>query len=65
MKKIRYYVPDKELYSIVNNPKNKDSNEVIPKEKMLSGINDLIVTLPNRTKMIIFPEQRKTLTQKE
>lgn len=32
---------------------------------MLSGINDLVVTLPNRTKMVIYPEQRKSLTQKE
>jgi hypothetical protein len=51
-KKSKYFVPSKE------------STEVVPKEEVLWGINDLVITLPNRTKMIVYPEPKKTFQQK-
>jgi hypothetical protein len=60
----KYFVPSKETYSKVNDPRAKDSQEVIPRDELLWGINDLVITLPNRTKMIVFPEPKRTLQQK-
>ena len=63
-KKSKYFVPSKETYSRANDPRAKDSTEVVPKEEVLWGINDLVITLPNRTKMIVYPEPKKTFQQK-
>jgi hypothetical protein len=63
-KKSKYFVPSKETYSRANDPRAKESTEVVPKEEVLWGINDLVITLPNRTKMIVYPEPKKTFQQK-
>lgn len=63
-KRRKYFVPSKELYSRVNDPRAKESPEVVSREELLWGINDLVITLPNRTKMIVYPEPKKTLQQK-
>jgi hypothetical protein len=57
-------VPSKETYSRANDPRAKESSEVVGREEVLWGINDLVITLPNRTKMIVFPEPKKTFQQK-
>ncbi len=63
-RKSKYFVPSKEIYSRANDPRAKDSNEIVNKDEVLWGINDLVITLPNRTKMIVFPEPKKTFQQK-
>lgn len=63
-KKSKYFVPSKETYSRANDPRAKESTVVVPKEEVLWGINDLVITLPNRTKMIVYPEPKKTFQQK-
>ena len=64
-RKSKYFVPSKETYSRANDPRAKDSPEIIVKDEVLWGINDLVITLPNRTKMIVFPEPKKTFQQKK
>ena len=59
-KKRRFYVPNKDSYTTVSDLRNKDSQEVLPKEEKLTGVNDLVITLPNRTKMIVYPEPKKS-----
>ncbi len=54
-RKSKYFVPSKETYSRANDPRAKESSEVVPPEEVLWGINDLVITLPNRTKMIVYP----------
>ena len=63
-KRHRYFVPEKELYTQASSHKNKDSDEPIPEDTPLWGINDLVITMPNRTKMIVFPEPKKPLELK-
>lgn len=63
-KKERFFVPCKELYSRVNDHRSKDNHAVVPREEVLWGINDLVITLPNRTKMIVFPEAKKSWEEK-
>lgn len=63
-KKMKYFVPSKETYSKANDLRSKGSQEAIDRNQLLWGINDLVITLPNRTKMIVFPEPKKTLQQK-
>lgn len=61
----RYFVPEKELYTQASSHTSKGSSEPIANDVSLWGINDLVITLPNRTKMIVFPEPKKTFEQKE
>ena len=49
----------------MNDPRSKDSSEPLDKQETLWGINDLVITLPNRTKMIVYPESKKTFEQKQ
>lgn len=64
-KRQRFFVPEKELYTKASSHKSKDSNEPIAEDTQLWGINDLVLTMPNRTKMIVFPEPKKPFERKQ
>lgn len=49
----------------MNDPRSKTSQEVLDKNELLWGVNDLVITLPNRTKMIVFPEPKKSFEEKQ
>ena len=54
-KKRKFFVPNKKLYTTLSSPKSWDNEGLISMDEKLWGINDLVITLPNRTKMIVYP----------
>lgn len=63
-KKKRFFVPEKRLYTLINDPRSKNNTDIIEKDELLTGVNDLVITLPNRTKMIVLPEPKKSFEEK-
>lgn len=63
--KSKYFAPNRELYAEIINPKSKESTKPIDPEELLWGVNDLVITLPNRSKITIFPEPQPSLEQKK